>query len=59
MPCTARLYQHNSDEIIGMTFVGLEKSTINSIYVGNFMKNLIILIIIFALALLRQSPLSG
>ena len=42
------LYQHNADEIIGMTFVGLEKSTINSIYVANFMKNLIILIVIFA-----------
>ena len=46
------LYQHNSDEIIGMTFVGLEKSTINSIYVGNFMKNLIILIIIFAFGII-------
>lgn len=42
------LYQHNAEEIIGMTFVGLEKSTINSIYVANFMKNLIILIVIFA-----------
>lgn len=46
------LYQHNSDEIIGMTFVGLEKSTINSIYVANFTKNLIILIIIFAFGII-------
>lgn len=46
------LYQHNADQIIGMTFVGLEKSTINSIYVANFMKNLIILIVIFAFGII-------
>lgn len=46
------LYQHNAEEIIGMTFVGLEKSTINSIYVANFMKNLIILIVIFAFGII-------
>ena len=46
------LYQHNAEEIIGMTFVGLEKCTINSIYVANFMKNLIILIVIFAFGII-------
>lgn len=46
------LYQNNSDEIIGMTFVGLKKDTIYSIYVSNFMKNSIILLVIFAVGML-------
>lgn len=45
------LYQYNSDEIIGMTFVGLEKSNIRAIYNANFMKNAGILIAIFALGI--------
>lgn len=45
------LYQYNSDEIIGMTFVGLEKTSINAIYSANFMKNAGILIVIFALGI--------
>lgn len=40
------LYQNNSDEIIGMTFVGLTKDTIQTIYISNFIKNSLILIII-------------
>lgn len=45
------LYQNNSNEIVGMTFVGLEKSTINSIYITNFMKNFVILLVIFGLGI--------
>ncbi|MDE6054781.1 MAG: cache domain-containing protein, partial [Lachnospiraceae bacterium] len=41
------LKQYNSDEIIGMTFVGLEKSGISAIFNANFMKNAGILIAIF------------
>jgi len=41
------LKQYNSDEIIGMTFVGLEKSDITAIFNANFMKNVVILIVIF------------
>ncbi|MBO5032292.1 MAG: cache domain-containing protein [Lachnospiraceae bacterium] len=46
------LYQTNTDEIIGMTFVGLKKDTVNEIYMSNFVKNSTILIIIFALGIL-------
>lgn len=49
------LYQYNSDEIIGMTFVGLEKSYISSIYAANFMKNAGILIVIFALGVIATT----
>lgn len=45
------LRQYKSDEIIGMTFVGLEKTNINSIYASNFMKNAGILIVIFVLGI--------
>lgn len=45
------LYQTNQDEIIGMTFVGLKKDTVNSIFMANVMKNSTILIIIFALGI--------
>ena len=41
------LIQYNSDEIIGMTFVGLEKSNITAILNSNFVKNAGILIVIF------------
>ncbi|MBO5145996.1 MAG: cache domain-containing protein [Lachnospiraceae bacterium] len=46
------LYQTNTDEIIGMTFVGLKKDTVNEIYMSNFVKNSTILIVIFALGIL-------
>lgn len=49
------LYQYNSDQIIGMTFVGLEKSHINSIYTANVMKNAGILIGIFALGIVATT----
>lgn len=49
------LYQYNSDEIIGMTFVGLEKTSINAIYSANFMKNAGILIVIFALGIVATT----
>ncbi len=46
------LYQNNLEEIIGMTFVGLKKDTVYSIYTSNFMKNSIILLVIFAVGLI-------
>lgn len=46
------LYQNNSDEIIGMTFVGLRKDTIQPIYLSNFMKSSLILLIIFVVGML-------
>lgn len=49
------LYQYNSDEIIGMTFVGLEKTNINAIYASSFMKNAVILIIIFVLGIVATT----
>lgn len=49
------LYQYNSDEIIGMTFVGLEKSKINAIYSANFVKNAGILIGIFLLGIIATT----
>ncbi len=49
------LYQYNSDEIIGMTFVGLEKSNINAIYSSNFMKSAGILIAIFAIGIVATT----
>lgn len=49
------LYQYNSDDIIGMTFVGLEKSNIKAIYNANFMKNAGILIVIFALGIVATT----
>lgn len=45
------LYQYNSDQIIGMTFVGLEKDTINSIYTQSMIKSLAALIIIFIIGI--------
>ena len=49
------LYQYNSDEIIGMTFVVLEKSNINEIYSSNFMKSAGILIAIFAVGIVATT----
>lgn len=46
------LYQSNSDEIIGMTFVGLKKDTIHSIYISNFMKNSAMLLVIFGIGMI-------
>ena len=46
------LKQYNSDEIIGMTFVGLEKSNITAIFNSNFMKNAGILFLIFVFGIL-------
>lgn len=45
------LYQHNSEEIIGMTFVGLEKGHINEINATNFIRNSLILMLIFGVGI--------
>ncbi len=49
------LYQYNSDEIIGMTFVGLEKGHINKIYIANFIKNSLILLMIFIVGIVATT----
>lgn len=49
------LYQYNSDEIIGMTFVGLEKGHINKIYIANFIKNSLILFMIFIVGIVATT----
>lgn len=49
------LYQYNSNEIIGMTFVGLEKSNITAIFNSNFLKNAGILIVIFAFGIVATT----
>ncbi len=40
------LYQYNADEIIGMTFVGLSKEEINTIYRANLLRSIIMLCIV-------------
>lgn len=46
------LYQYNTtDEIIGMTFVGLRKDTLNTIYKTNLFTNLLVLIVLFAVGI--------
>ncbi len=45
----APLYQHNSDEIIGMTFVGLDASLVNSVYRSNLTRNILFLCVIMIL----------
>lgn len=45
------LHQNNSDEIIGMTFVGLKKNTIMSIYRSYFVRSALILVVIFAIGM--------
>lgn len=42
----APLYQHNSDEIIGMTFVGLDASLVDSVYRSNLTRNILFLCIV-------------
>lgn len=49
------LYQHNSEEIIGMTFVGLEKGHINEINTTNFIRNSLILMLIFAVGIVATT----
>lgn len=49
------LYQYNSEEIIGMTFVGLEKGHINEIYTTNFIKNSLILMLIFIVGIVATT----
>ena len=49
------LYQANSDEIIGMVFVGFDKSIMNEIYSSTMVFNLIFLGVIFALGLVMVS----
>ncbi|HBV84141.1 MAG TPA: hypothetical protein DEB74_15380 [Lachnospiraceae bacterium] len=46
------LYQYNSEQIIGMTFVGLEKGHINAINTTNFIKNLLILMLVFVVGII-------
>ncbi|MCD8039174.1 MAG: methyl-accepting chemotaxis protein [Lachnospiraceae bacterium] len=46
------LYQYDNSEIIGMTFVGLAKSTVDDIYIPKILSSLSALIIIFVLALI-------
>ncbi len=45
------LYQYNKDEIIGMTFVGLNKKEINSIYTSNMIRSVIFLCVILAVGI--------
>lgn len=45
------LYQYNKDEIIGMTFVGLNKKEINQIYTSNMIRSVIILCVILAVGI--------
>ena len=40
------LYQYNSEEIIGMTFVGLSKDAVNTIYKNNMMTSIAVLCLI-------------
>ncbi len=49
------LYQHNSEEIIGMTFVGLEKGHINEINATNFIRNSLILMLIFGVGIVATT----
>ncbi|MDE7417194.1 MAG: methyl-accepting chemotaxis protein [Lachnospiraceae bacterium] len=53
------LKQYNSDEIIGMTFVGLEKSGISAIFNANFVKNAGILIVIFVFGIVATTIAVG
>lgn len=46
------LYQYNSDEIIGMTFVGLRKDTVNTIYQTKLYTNLILLSVLFVVGII-------
>lgn len=46
------LYQYNKDEIIGMTFVGLNKSEIKAIYTADMTSSVIILCVILAIGII-------
>lgn len=46
------LHQQNADEIIGMTFVGLDKSNIEAIYSQNLMLSLVVLAAIFVVSVI-------
>lgn len=45
------LWQYNKDEIIGMTFVGLRKSTVHDIYLSNLMRYIVLFVVIFAVGI--------
>lgn len=49
------LYQSNSNDIIGMTFVGLEQGHINAINTANFIKNSLILMLIFIVGIIATT----
>lgn len=53
------LHQYNSDQIIGMTFVGLEKSEINAIYMEKLIKSFAMLVVIFVLGVLLAIIIAG
>jgi len=53
------LYQYNSDQIIGMTFVGLEKSTVNAIYMEKLIKSFLLLVVIFAIGVIAAIVIAG
>lgn len=53
------LHQYNSDQIIGMTFVGLEKSEINAIYMEKLIKSLAMLVVIFAIGVILTILIAG
>lgn len=53
------LYQYNSDQIIGMTFVGLEKSMVNAIYMENLIKSFLLLVAIFAIGVIAAIVIAG
>ena len=45
------LYQYNSDQIIGMTFVGLRKDIVNNIYIAGMVKSVAVLSVIFIIGI--------
>ncbi|MBD5452037.1 MAG: methyl-accepting chemotaxis protein [Lachnospiraceae bacterium] len=53
------LYQYNSDQIIGMTFVGLEKSDINAIYMEKLIKSFVMLVVIFVIGVIAAIVIAG
>ncbi len=46
------LRQYNSEQIVGMTFVGLKKDTVTNIYVGKRIRSVAILAVIFAIGVI-------
>lgn len=45
------LYQNKSDEIIGMTFVGLDKSNINKIFTSNLLQSMVTMSVMFVIGI--------